>query len=281
MESMVDENCVFIGCSRVVRARGYCDAHYKQLRRGSDLKPIRTGKVATCYGPKCERTASSKGLCKSHYAQLQSGKPLAPIRPQKNAGGSTCQFPECGRTSVSNGLCGTHNSQRKSGKQLTPVLTNEGRAALRIPEMERFWSMVSKSRDCWCWTGAVDKDGYGLFTKSDTKMVRAHRFIYQHVNGTTPTQVDHTCWNHGCVRPEHLRDATPSENGQNRSPASVRASSGRRNVQKVRNRAGAIKYRVIITVRGRPKMFGWYDTLDEADHRAAELRREHYPASQW
>lgn len=278
---MDNGKCEFKGCDRPSKSRGYCQAHYKQLRRGSELKPIRSSGNKTCAGPSCTRTSSSKGLCKTHYAQLQSGNALAPIMPRKNSGGSVCTFPGCIRTVTAKGLCGTHDMQRRMGRELSPIMTAEDRTANRKPEMERFLALVTKTETCWNWAGATDKDGYGLFTRTGGTMVRAHRFSHQQASGFTPPHVDHICWNHGCVNPDHLRGVTPSGNGQNRSPGSTRASSGFRNVQKVLTKKGFTKYRVIITINGKPKMFGWYDDINEANRRAVELRRVYYPSSQW
>lgn len=85
---------------------------------------------------------------------------------------------------------------------------------------ERFFAMVDVSGDCWLWTGAVDHNGYGMFSvgaKHDSQgkrrntMVLAQRFAYTMHNGPIPAGkghhgncVLHSCLNHNCVNPAHL-----------------------------------------------------------------------------
>lgn len=85
---------------------------------------------------------------------------------------------------------------------------------------ERFFHLVDVSGDCWLWTGALDPNGYGMFSvggkfdeqgKRRNSMVFAHRFAYTMHNGPIPAGqgphgncVLHSCLNHNCVNPAHL-----------------------------------------------------------------------------
>lgn len=66
--------------------------------------------------------------------------------------------------------------------------------------------------ECWPWTAAPDKDGYGIFWGGDRyphngrpKMVKATRFGWQRLHGPIPAGllVCHTCDNPPCQNPTH------------------------------------------------------------------------------
>lgn len=69
----------------------------------------------------------------------------------------------------------------------------------------RFWAKVDKSGDCWLWTGAILKTGYGSI-RIDHKAIRAHRAAYELSVGPIPegALLRHTCDNPRCVNPAHL-----------------------------------------------------------------------------
>ena len=79
--------------------------------------------------------------------------------------------------------------------------------------MKRFWDKVDKSGDCWIWTAATGRGGYGVFSV-DGRAVRAHRAAYVLHKGDIPNDMHvlHICDNPACVRIDHLFLGTHSDN---------------------------------------------------------------------
>jgi len=77
---------------------------------------------------------------------------------------------------------------------------------------DRFWLSVSKTEDCWLWTGYLNHAGYGAFF--DHGRTLAHRYAWEMDHGPVPNgmAVDHICFVRACVNPAHLRLLTISEN---------------------------------------------------------------------
>jgi hypothetical protein len=89
----------------------------------------------------------------------------------------------------------------------------------RTPLEIRFWEKadIQGPDECWEWTAAKTKDGYGAFKLGGVTR-RAHRVAvmldlgltkYENVPGEV---VKHECDNPGCVNPKHLTPSTQTEN---------------------------------------------------------------------
>jgi hypothetical protein len=69
----------------------------------------------------------------------------------------------------------------------------------RLTTEQRFWLHVDVRGpdECWPWTGALNKYGYGIFQLAKGKSIKAHRFALMIDVGELPTDtsVDHTCHN--------------------------------------------------------------------------------------
>lgn len=107
--------CDFEGCDRTVAHVGYCNTHYKQLRRGKGLKPIRQQvklPPGDCIFEGCDRKRYSRGLCPAHNAQRRRGTELfSLVRPEKH-----CTAEWCDRPYMARGYCQTHYAHwRKAG----------------------------------------------------------------------------------------------------------------------------------------------------------------------
>lgn len=74
-------------------------------------------------------------------------------------------------------------------------------------DYDRYISKISMNEitGCWEWSGYISPDGYGNM-KMGNKIIRSHRFSYQHYVGVIPDGVDvlHRCDNRKCSNPSHL-----------------------------------------------------------------------------
>ena len=96
------------------------------------------------------------------------------------------------------------------------------------PAEDRFWEKVRKTPTCWLWEASKLPGGYGQFRAG--RMVLAHRFSYELVNGTIPAglQIDHLCRVRHCVNPDHMEVVTNRENSMRGISPSIRIhKSGR------------------------------------------------------
>lgn len=95
--------------------------------------------------------------------------------------------------------------------------------------VDRFWSKVDKSGECWTWRGALSQKGYGRVSTHGRNRVAAHRFSYLVAFGEIPVGmvVCHKCDNPPCVRPDHLFAGTQLDNIRDCIKKGRRDESGR------------------------------------------------------
>lgn len=82
--------------------------------------------------------------------------------------------------------------------------------------VDRFWSYVDRGseNDCWLWTGARNRDGYGCFRLPHRGMATASRLALILATGEDAGKrhVLHRCDNPPCCNPSHLYFGTNVEN---------------------------------------------------------------------
>lgn len=132
----------------------------------------------------------------------------------------TCEVEQCDRPVHGRGYCNMHLRRLRRHNDLTRDHTTP-RASLE----ERFWAKVTKTDNCWLWTGALSS-GYGRIGigPSSAGLDYAHRISYRLHHGPIPEGlfIDHLCRVRRCVNPAHLEAVTQAENNRR---AHVKAST--------------------------------------------------------
>lgn len=122
--------------------------------------------------------------------------------------------------------CGRHVSYARTPEHRAAVGARSRGVVLR-PLAERFWDKVDKRGDdqCWAWTGATEKAGYGKLyagrnERGSSMFHKAHRVSWELANGRSVPEgqsVLHSCDNPPCVNPRHLRVGTQQDNASDRT----------------------------------------------------------------
>jgi hypothetical protein len=194
------------------------------------------------------------------------------MSPQKGDGIQVCTVEGCEKTHNAKGMCAMHYMRLKKTGNLDDPKP-------RPSTSERFWKLVDKSGECWTWTGALNRGGYGNFAlgiiEGKRRYDRAHRMSYKLTHGEIPDgmYIDHMCHTKACVRPDHLRAVTNKENLENRAGLTKANTSGVHGVSWSKKRN---KWHAYAAHHGQRITVGFYDDLEEAGRAALEKRLELY-----
>lgn len=139
--------CSFEGCERELMAKGLCDSHYAQQRRGKELAPLR--KAANrpplpCKAQDCDRPTRANGLCSMHNQRA---------RRRGDYTDKKCSYPTCDGPGIEQGFCSAHYQQQLAGGPLRPLQRQKG-------------------------TGSIGKDGY-LRIQINGKSMPEHRRVME------------------------------------------------------------------------------------------------------
>lgn len=136
------------------------------------------------------------------------------VRQIPTAVGRDCIVDDCVRPRCARGLCRPHYA---AAHRLGTLDQFELTRAAAGDEAQRFFAKVDATGPCWQWTGGVNENGYGRFTRAPghpDRLVFAHRWAWQYLVGPIPDglTLDHLCRNTVCVNPDHLEPVTRAEN---------------------------------------------------------------------
>lgn len=102
-------SCDFEGCDHAHWARGYCQAHYKQLMQGRDITPLqpRTRQDPVCKIPGCTVESHAHGYCRTHLLRIERYGRTDRIR-MKHEPGALCSVDGCEAPIKALGYCYVH-----------------------------------------------------------------------------------------------------------------------------------------------------------------------------
>ena len=176
----------------------------------------------------------------------------------------TCPVDGCEQAARSQGRCARHYMAGIRDGSILRIAPKSAR--------ERFWAKVDKSGSCWVWTGSKNPDGYGKFNFQGSPRY-AHRVSYKFAFGdiSQGAEIDHKCLNRSCVKPAHLRIATPKQNNENLAGAQSNSKSGVRGVSWHSKRSMWV---VQVGHNRRNICIGYFEHLKDAEAAAVEARNE-------
>lgn len=179
----------------------------------------------------------------------------------------TCSVDGCDRPNHARGYCAGHYKRWRNGRAMDSPITQY----YQTPEAS-FEARTARVGECLIWTGGVNRNGYGLI-KTQNGSTLAHRFAWESSKGLIPDgmALDHICGNPPCCDVKHLRVVSTKQNLENRVKLPANNTSGYRGVY-WHKQVG--KWFAKVKHEGREYRQGWFDTPEEANKVAIELRNQ-------
>ena len=123
---MAKKQCKAEECTRDVKAKGYCAAHYQRVYRYGKSANSKIHRYGTekCSVENCDRPHEAKGYCNAHYARhLKGNRSNSPVREFGKQG---CLVPSCVRNHGEKGYCSRHAFRRRRQQRKEEIVQQFG-----------------------------------------------------------------------------------------------------------------------------------------------------------
>ena len=223
--------------SRIVLTSNLREAGYMALEFVPENRPLVTREQAIASGAK--RYFTGEPCSRGHVAERSVSSRGCVECLKENAANWRDADPERAKTAWTKSNLSTRDQRVEKKRKGRVVLCPHCQTPIPAPTLKpgairasrpkycsnrcKLYSKVDKmpghgpKGDCWVFTGAKHKFGYGMINKSDNKdsdITTAHAYSWELENGPVPDGqfVLHECDYPSCVRPDHLFLGTQKEN---------------------------------------------------------------------